>query len=136
MDYEDIEVQLEEDGDHLKAIVEFPEESESGLKVNTDFVARRVKEAGYDFIRYSGTDTIVDEPGEKVRGEWGFKIPYEEDDLEKKELKDLRGIGEKTAQMLVKKYDSELDLAENLESDEDIAARAKRSLREFLLEDK
>lgn len=140
MNYEDLEVETTEvENGLLKAVVEFPEESDSGLRVHTDWVTRQVKDQGYDVLSYVYTDTVEDVEDERISGEWKFEIPKTEDDLKVELEENVKRIGPVKAKELSNKYErSELEEAFNKpksSSIPELGKRAKENLRVYLFPD-
>jgi len=125
-------------GNILSVKVEFSEDSNTNKKIDTSIVVEKVIEKGYKPAKFSSVDAVVDTGGEKNIGEWEFLLEKEANSDEKEYLKGVKGIGEKTSEKLLKKFEDLATLQKrmmegDIENFSGMSEEAENRLRKYIL---
>lgn len=121
----------------LTVEVVFEKDDNQEKKVNTSDVMVMAQEK-YDIVKYKKFDTIVNRPGERVKGVWEMFLADGGNSLSVDELKkNVSGVGKKTAEELLKKYKDADNIKKALEAGEitGLYGNAEENLKKYLSED-
>ena len=134
LDNIEVKIKLFDDGNKLKATVQFPEESDSGLRIHTDFVARKVKKKGHELNKFLSVATLEDEAGKEKKGEWVFDVVSEDDIFADELQENVKGVGKVKAQEISNRY-SKTDLKKALKKGKFdlLSVRKTKRLKSYLL---